>query len=210
MTTDALARLARLEDALEQVPTIVLHLREQAMPSMQGGQDGKISGSKEVASPPLRVEPIDEADELWAVLWELIDELLEKGSECFCTLRSLQTVRARQSRAVHAGVEVVRGYASSNSARIQVDSAEVSAWLHARASRLAFGSAFTASVDQLCDRVDRLRAQVGSFSTYRFQAYRTWPCPRCGRYEVLPTFGPDGLVADECDYCTWRRDVVRG
>ncbi|MBL5975356.1 MAG: hypothetical protein D3X82_16810 [Candidatus Leucobacter sulfamidivorax] len=208
MTESALARLDRLEDALEQVATIVDHLREQALPSAQAGQEGRISGSKDVASPPLRIDPLDEADELWSVMWELVDELLAKGTECFCTLREIQTIRAQQS--LHAGVDVVRGYGTADGVEIYQLTLTLAQWLISRASTIAFGSAFTESVDDLCDRVDRLRGQVGSFSPGRFTAFCTWPCPRCSRFSVLPMFGADGLETFTCDYCEWRREVERG
>jgi len=209
MPIDLLLLSERIVEGLAAIAPIVGQLRDQAMPSMQAQQDGRISGSPDVARPPMQVGPLDEADELWAVVWELVDELCEKAAPCFHALATVATVRARQARAVHAGVEVVRGYASSEKDRIYWETFVITQWLIARASTLAFGAAYRDSVTELLERVDRLGAQVGTFTGYRFQSYREEPCPNCHETEVVAAWGDTGRVGWRCEYCEWEERIAR-
>lgn len=194
---------------LTAIPGLVRELRAQRIPSIgAAGTSERISGAADPSeSAPLRVAALDEADQLWAVMWEIVDEYLDRDrEECFCVLRNIGRMRRRQHLAVHAGVLVVRGYGSSASGDILVDTEALTGWMIRRAWRIALN--LPHSAEGLVEMIARLRTVTGTTST---RAYRAQPCRTCGHRSVRAGWREDGggLAEWVCDNCE-ARETVRG
>lgn len=205
-----MARPVSLIEHLTMVPGIVEELRGQIVPSMQQRGEGlPVTTSDSSSVAPLRVVPLDEADELWAVLWEMTDMVLERcGLEAIGGVQvqaELQAMRARQNRAVHAGVLVVRGYGSSERGWVAVYTYELVRWLIDRAWLLSLN--FPVPVDELIERIRRLQQLTG----YRVaRAYRQRACEACKRRTVRVVWNEATGGADWwCDTCESMRPVRR-
>jgi len=192
----------RIVECLAQVAPIVGHLREQAMPSMQARREGRISGTPDVARPPLRLDPLVEADELWSVVWELVDELCARATLGLNELLELQVIRARQAKRPRA--DVVQGYATTDPDQIYWDTFVITQRLITRGSTLALNVAYRDSSEDLIKRVDELAAQVGTSGGVTARSYRRERCPKCHETSVLPLWGDAGRVGWWCDYCEWQ------
>ncbi|MGW9021278.1 hypothetical protein ACWGOE_07340 [Leucobacter chromiiresistens] len=207
-TPDVIDRPSWLTAHLQQIPEVVQGLRSMVVPSMEQRTEGRVSGSSEKSSPPLRVEPLDELDELYAVMWELVDELCEKTAPCFHFLRDVQSLRHRHPLVDRPAPNTVRGYRSARESVISHDTYRVTSWLIAEARTLALSHHFTDAVNELVARIERLHAMAVASV---FRAYRSRPCSLCGHRAVYPEWREDGggLAAWVCDNCE-EREEVRG
>ncbi|MCA0379806.1 MAG: hypothetical protein LCH36_10295 [Actinobacteria bacterium] len=201
---EQLTRADWLVERLAQVPPLVVQLRSQAVPSLQAKQDGRVSGSRDVAAPPLQLTPLDEADALWARVCSLAVMLATRLDATPPAALDRQRLNRLD------GVVRVQGFASSHAGVVWRDAFEVTQWLIRRSWRLAMGAEYGESVDKLAAEVDRLAKQVGAFTGYRHKTYRPDPCWVCGQYALLPRWGDGELLGIDCEHCGASREVKRG
>lgn len=68
----------RFEAHLDQVPLLVEFLRGHMVPLKAGALDERVTGGGGEAPVPFRVDPVDDADDLWAALIEYTGEVAER------------------------------------------------------------------------------------------------------------------------------------
>lgn len=191
----ALDRPDWLIENLAKVPAIIGHLRREVVPGLQPRAEGRVSGSKDVAAAPLNIDPLDEADELWAMVCSLVEEFAERSGETAPALLRRQWIDRVGS------VARVRGFATSDEQRIYDDALKVSQWLIRHAWSLALGPNYVDPVDELVERIESLFGRIPHEVGYRFKAYRPWPCATCYERTMMPEWVDDTITGYVCDSC---------
>lgn len=181
---------------LSRIPGLVQALLEDLLPSSGMRTRPRISGSADRQSAPIRIDLLDEVDELWAVLWELVDELAEQHGE------QPPVVRRKQNFANAAGVRIVRGYRTTDRAEIAAHTETVIRWLLGRTRDLSFDHRYKDAVEELQQRLSRLFSIVG---LKRWTVYHKIPCELCDHRAVLPEWrhdseDPKRWVCEHCEH----------
>lgn len=203
MTMDALGRPDWLIENLRKIPSVIGYLRSTIAPSLQTRNEGRVSGTPDVARPPLNVDALDEADELWAVVCSLVLDHADRARE------EPPAAIARQAFDRVGSVPRVRGFASSNPDVVLADTFAVTQWLVERAWALALGANYTVPVDELVELIQKLAVRIPQVVGYRFKAFQMWACPECYRSEVEAVWADDQLAGYECEACGWTRQIER-
>ncbi|MFA5898109.1 MAG: hypothetical protein WC829_03235 [Hyphomicrobium sp.] len=201
MTGDIFGRSDWLIQHLTQVPMLIIHIREQALPSMQASTEGRVSGSKEQTTAPMRIEPLDDADELWAMVCSLAEYLAERAN--------MQAPRELATQwLVEGSVRRVTGLATTNPDRIYTEVWTITQWLRDRAWTLAINPEYQTSVDELVEAITSARRRYPEAPTFQGARHR---CPLCGLYAVEPVYGKrGGLEGLACVHCGARREYGGG
>ncbi len=161
----------RFEWHLDQLPGILEVLRADAIPLKSARYDSvRVSGSREHAPLPFKVDLIDTADDLWAAVIEYTTEITEHLGATFTDTVTWRT----------------RGGAGGLSSRItgyqaRVLGFEVIQWLTAHATSIA-ALPLNDAEDHLFTMIRRLRAQYMLAPVERPSRRRT--CTTCGEQSV--------------------------
>jgi len=179
---------------LSRVPTLIQTLLDDLVPSSGPRTQQRVSGSTDRHSTPIRIDLLDEVDELWAVLWELIDQLAERNNE------EPPDIRKRQHFAIAAGVRVVRGFNTSSRTQIAESTEMAIQWLLRRSAALTLEPCYGDAVEDLQQRLSRLFSIAG---LNRWNIYHRLPCDLCGHRTVLPEWRPDATDPKRwvCEHC---------
>lgn len=189
---------------IRQAPFQLMHMRELAetVLSAQTTGAGKITGTKDRATLPYRVDPADDADLLYL-------RLVKFGRDVAHTIggASPRPLRARMWQ----GDGDPLGLPVCDHTEAFALAAEIIRWLEANTTQIARHPELTqegSAYDALIITIRKMRNRYPR-SEPRFRAYRPRPCPTCGERTVLPIWGRDGLAGAKCDGCgqTWIPEV---
>lgn len=184
---------------IRQAPFQLAHMRELAETtvSAQAAGAGKITGTKDRATLPYRVDPADDADRLWVNLVLFAQEVSERTGN-----PAPRAVRAQMWHGRHEP----QGLPLCTPSEAFSMAAEIVRWLEACTHQIAHDGALTQAPDNLIDLIRELRRHYPRAEP-KFKAYRPRPCPTCGERTILPIWGPDGLAGAKCDNCgqTWEK-----
>lgn len=194
MEHDVFGRIDWLKRALGDLPPLIVFIHAQIAPSLVSEQREKISGSGERTIAPLRVDPLDDADELYAKAVDLSMDHAERAG----TWRELPDSIDRQQRIVTSGQITVRGLASSDARTISAAAWDVAKYLHDHAFSLASNREYSEPVDALVADVRRARRKYPTAPDHG-----AWHrCPICARYAVRPDYTySGGLLRLRCWHC---------
>ena len=199
MTHDAFGRIDWLKRALGDVPPLIVHMREQTVPSMQAAGEPRVSGSKERTIAPLNLTPLDDADELWSVVCSLAVDYAERSG----SWRELPDALDRQWRIATSAEITVRGFATSNPDRIYSDVVAVIRYLREHAFTIAIERAYTDPVDKLVEHIEGTRRRYSDAPAFAPHKHR---CPRCLFNAVVPTYSASGEIKSlRCERCGSER-----
>ncbi|MFA5606635.1 MAG: hypothetical protein WDA07_05550 [Leucobacter sp.] len=183
---------------IEQAPFQLQYMRDLAENPI-AAQDAsaiKVRGGKDSAPLPYRVDPADDADELYAVLLIFGQDVAEKiGGASPRALRE----RIWRGQTEPQGLPVCTPHEAFSLAT------EIILWLKACTHQIAHDPDLHDAPDHLIDLIRRMRARYPR-SEPKFKAYRPRPCPTCGERTILPIWGSVGLEAMQCDTCKRRWD----
>lgn len=187
---------------IRQVPFQLAHMRTLAESTLQARATGagKITGTKEVDRLPFRVDPADDADQLWAELVIFGREVAER----------IGGASPRPLRAGNwAGRDEPQGLPVCTPSEAFSLAAEVIQWMEASAHQIVHDETLGDSPDHLAATVRRMRARYPR-SEPKFKAYRPRPCPipACGERMIEPVYDAEGLAGYRCDNCEaqWDRN----
>lgn len=184
-----------LRRALGDVAPLIMHMREQVVPSLQGSTEPRVSGSKEQTTVPLNLAPIDEADALWGMVCALVVDFVGRQG----AWREMPGAIDRQWLIATSAEFAVVGFGSSDPERIYADVVEVTRYLVQRAFTLAVSREYEAPVDELVAHINAVRARYPGAAAPRHHRHR---CPRCLRHGVVPTYSASGeLEGLQCERC---------
>ncbi len=197
--TDAFGRIDWFKAALGDVANLILHMRAQAVPSMQARSEPRVSGSKERTTAPLSVDPLDEADDLWGRVCSLAIDYADRSG----SWRSLPDVIDRQWLVPASAEFTVAGFSSQDPDRVYSDVLVVVRYLREHAFTLAVNAEYQIPVDELVAEIHRARARYPEAPQHRSHRHQ---CPKCRRHGVVPVYSRTGeLEALQCERCSSRR-----
>lgn len=187
---------------LRQVPFQLAHMRDLAETtvSAQAAGAGKITGTKERTSLPMRVDPADDADLLYL-------RLVKFGRQVAETIggASPRPLRARMYETEGEPL----GLPSCTPSEAFSLAAEIIQWLEACTHQISHHGDLTSEGGYYDELIATIRKMRGRYprAEPKFKAYRPRPCTTCGERTVLPIWGVDGLAGARCDSCgeTWHR-----
>lgn len=185
---------------LNLVPDLILHMRDQAMPSLQASSGPAVQSSGEKARPPMRLEPVDDADELWAVLCSLAGYFAER------TGQAPPPELARQRSALDWwGIRTVQGVRSVEPHEVYGDALVLVRFLRDRAWSLAVSPEYSVPVDELVDAIVEARRKYPNAPAPMTAKHR---CPVCGQHGVEPRYSEKGdLLGLLCWACGASKDL---
>lgn len=197
----ALDRPDWLTRHLGQVPPLILHIREQALPSMQASSEPRVSGSVEQTTAPMHIEPLDDADELWAMVCALAVDFSERS-------KVEMPDEIDQQRLVVGSAIRVTGFASSDPERIYSHAVTITRYLIAHAWTLAINPEYRIPVDELVEAIAAARRRYPNAPTFGSHRHR---CPRCLLHGVVPSYSKSGEIEElRCERCGARRRFTEG
>lgn len=180
--------IERYEQHLDQLPILVEHLRDRANPTKAGSLNERVSGGGGEASTPLRLDPVDDCDDLWAALVEYLGEAAEK----------LQDPAPATARSWTAGGSV-RGIPAWMSADDAYRAAyELIAWLIDRAPRI-HALELTDSEEHLFALIRKLMSRYVVPPIERPSRRRM--CSVCGEYAVVVDWVIGDVGEAKCRVC---------
>ncbi|WP_053352227.1 hypothetical protein [Leucobacter musarum] len=190
MSLNAADRPAWFASYLSFVPLLVSSLHEQLHSSRNHELTERVTGTKTRTTTPMAVDRLDDLDNLWSVLWALVDDVAER------TNSTPPTCRSRQHLTHEAGLEVVRGYKSIDPRSITADTTAVLAWLRSRAWPIALNPHYREPLDELATLIDRLRSRAQLTN-----AQKAGLCRICGQRTVIPinTEQHRGWICTHCE-----------
>lgn len=165
---------------LEQAPFQVMHMRELAESTI-AAQDTSaviVQGGGEKARLPYRVDPADDADNLYAnlvVLGRHVAEVVGGASP--------RPLRAR----MWSGRDEPQGLPVCTASEAFSTTTEIVQWLVAIRETLEREPDVHDQIDHVVDLIRKYRARYPQAEP-RFRAYRPRPCPTCGERMLHPTF----------------------
>ncbi len=185
---------------LSRVPDLILHVRLQRLPSLPAsGTKPKISGSSDRARPPMQLDPIDDADKLWAAVCLVALELEQHTQERAPIEFALQRVTTREG-----GRRFVQGFSTSDPYFIELQAVRVVGWLKASAVTLALSDIYKGAVDHLVKTVGELR---GKYPEAPRPPVHRMRCPKCGQRAVVKVYNSTGEIKGlHCEACGAHRD----
>ncbi|GAB2567400.1 hypothetical protein [Leucobacter ruminantium] len=179
---------------VRQAPFQLLHMRELAENTV-GAQDMeavRVTGGSEKTRLPYRVDPADDADELYAILIIFGREVAEKIGGA-----SPRALRERMWR----GRDEPQGLPVCTPSEAFTLAGEVVRWLEACTHQIAHDPTLHDAPDHLIDLIRDMRRRYPRAEP-QFRAYRPRPCPTCGERTIYPTYE---ISAQEptmrCDSC---------
>lgn len=191
MMQDTFGQIDWFRRKLGEVPLLLLHIRAQALPSMQGAAEPRVSGTKERTTAPLRIDPIDDADELWAVVCALAVMYAERT-------QTAPPAVLRRQWIVQGSVRRVHGFASQDQERIYLDAVTVTRFLLDHAFTLVTDREYSVPLDELVDWMDSMRRRYPDAPKFQGARHR---CPKCGQSAVAPVYSERGeLLELRCGY----------
>ncbi|UOQ58571.1 hypothetical protein MUN78_07035 [Leucobacter allii] len=194
MTHDAFGRIDWFTSALNDVPHLILHMRAQAVPSMQASSEPRVSGSKERAIAPLNIDPLDEADDVWGRVCSLAVDFAERSGKW----RGLPDELDRQWLVATSSQFSVVGFSTTDPDRIYSDVIAVTRYLREHAYTLTLGAEYSVPVDELVASIQGARARYPG-AAFRPHRHR---CPRCLRNGVVPIYSQTGQIQQlRCERC---------
>lgn len=179
----------RFEAHLDQVPILVEFLRGHRVPLKAGTLDDRVSGGGGEAPVPFRLDPVDDADDLYAALVEYAGEVAERlevalphsGSDVWGTFAGVQGIPA------HLGPTGARNAVS-----------RICEWLMHRAVRIR-QLELTDSEEHLFALVRKLGARYTVPPVDRPSRRRV--CTVCGEQAVVVAWLLGGTGEAECRTC---------
>lgn len=198
MTQDTFDRIDWLRRKLGELPLLILHIRDQALPSMQGSYEPRVSGSKEKTTAPLRLDPLDDADELWAQVCALAVDYAGRT-------RTKEPEELKRQWVIEGSVKRVHGFASSDSRRIYLDVVSITRYLIDHAFTLATNREYVVPVDELTEQIARARRKYPEAPEYSTARHR---CPKCAEFGVEPSYSDRGeLLELRCGHCGAKKVI---
>lgn len=194
MNDDAFGRIDWFKRALGDVPPLIMHMRVQAFPSMQAAGEPRVSGSKEQTIAPLNIVPLDDADELWAIVCALAVDHAERTGVVPPRVLARQWIE-------EGSVRRVRGFASSNWNQVYGDVAAVVQHLTAHAWTLSINQEYSVPVDELVKHISGARRRYAGAPSFSGHSARH-RCPKCLQYGVVPEYSDSGEIQQlRCERC---------
>ncbi len=172
---------------LNLVPDLILHMRDQAMPSLQASSGPAVQSSGEKARPPMRLEPVDDSDELWAMLCSLAEYFLSKNPHT----PAPEELKRQRTVTDWWGIRQVQGVRSVDAVQVYGDAIAVVRFLREHAWRLSIEPEYSDPVEELVDAVVKLR---GKYPTAPAPMTARHRCPVCGQYGVEPEYSASGAL----------------
>lgn len=195
MTIAEQSRATWLELTFDEVPSLLRRMREDAE-SVLGAQDmrtGRITGSKERATLPYRVDAADDADELWSALVEFAREVEERT----------QNPAPRPVREfVRSGRLGPWALPSCTPREAFTAGQDVARYLKACAHQIAHDGAFNDAPDQTAALVRKMRNRYPN-TPPPARRYLNRPCPTCGERGLHLAVAGDHLIV-RCEECRDR------
>ena len=182
---------------LRQTPHQIQHMRERAEQTVRAQDTSAVvvDGSSDKARLPYRVEPADDADELYTALVLFGREVAEKVGGA--------APRPLRERMWH-GRDEPQGLPVCTPSEAYTLTSEIAVWLHSILHELEWRTAagdFGDSPDYLAALIRQMRARYPRAEP-KYRAYRPRPCPTCGERTLHPTFGPTAEhITLTCDNC---------
>lgn len=191
MMQDTFGQIDWLRRKLGEAPLLLLHVRAQALPSMQGSGEPRVSGSKERRTAPLRIEPIDDADELWAMLCALAVMYAERT-------QTTPPAELKRQWIVEGSVRRVHGFATHDRERIYIDAVTITRFLLDHAFTLVTDHEYSVPVDELIEKMGSIRRRYPDAPKFNGARHR---CPKCGQSTVEPVYSERGdLLELRCGF----------
>lgn len=199
MTIDnELDRAEWIRQHLRQIPYLIQHIRMQRFPSMQAAMGPRVSTGSDPARPPLSVDPLDDADELWSAIC-LIALVLEDRT------KNRAPVEFEQQRTTTAkgGGRQVQGFPTTDALTIDRMVYELVMWLDSHSITIALHDAYRDGVEHLTETVGEMRRKYPD-APKPFRARMR--CPKCGEHAVTKTYDLRGEIeALMCEACGAKR-----
>lgn len=188
---------ARITHALDTIPDLMMHMRAQIVPSGGGMSDGQPRGSKEPPA-PLRINPLDDADSLFAKLVSWTEVIGGK------------THSPQPSVAVWINFREVQGFKVVTTEVAHQLASQLTEWFHVRIETICGLDIATEFHDDLCYGWDDAPGVFKLMGRYPMEprplrAAEKRECPICGHQEVFVKW-PDSLdpdIAIMCGRCKW-------
>jgi len=179
----------RYEQLLDQVPMLLEHLRTMANPLKAGSLGERVTGGGGEAPAPVRLDPVDDADDLWAGLIEYTLDVAHRLHE--------------PAPAAAGDTWTARGSVQGLPAHLDADGAyraawEVVGWLIDRAPRI-HPLALTDSEQHLFGLVRKLVARYVTPPIERPSHRRE--CSVCGERAVVVSWVIDDTGEARCAVC---------
>lgn len=187
-----------LRRALGDVPTLLLTMRELAVPTLQANTEPRVSGSTEKTTAPLNIDAVDEADALWGMVCALAIDYAQRAGDW----RQMPDAIDRQWLVPGSAEFAVVGFSSIDPDRIYADVVEVTRYLGERSFTLAVNREYSVPVDELVAAIDAGRARhPGAQQVLQTRQHRH-RCPKCLKHGVVPMYSNTGeILALQCEYC---------
>ncbi len=183
---------------IRQAPFQLMHMRQLAETTVgaQAVGAGKITGSKDRATLPYRVDPADDADALYAELVIFGREVAERIGGA-----SPRPLRAR----IWSGRTEPQGLPVCDPSEAFSLAAEIVQWLEASAYTIAHDEHLHDAPEHLMTTIRKMRAHYPRAEP-KFRSYRPRPCPTCGERTISPVWGAGGLSGARCESCGQKWD----
>ncbi|WP_017791892.1 hypothetical protein [Leucobacter salsicius] len=202
MSFDTFDRIDWLKRALGDVPTLILAIREEVVPSLQPSSEPRVSGSTEKTIAPLNVEPIDAADALWGMVCALAIDYAQRSQNW----RELPDAIDRQWLIPGSAEFAVVGFKSIDEDRIYSDVVEVTRYLIEHAFPLAINKEYSVPVDELVAAIVAASARQERGPAAVPQRQHRHKCPRCLKHGVVPVYSATGEIQSlKCERCGAER-----
>lgn len=186
---------------LKQLPFQLLHMRELAETTVAANDTTavRVNGGKDPARLPYRVDPADDADELYSVLILFGREVAEKIGGA-----SPRALRERMWR----GRTEPQGLPVCTPDEAFTFSGEIVRWLEACTHQIAHDETLHDAPDHLIDLIRKMRGRYPRAQP-KFKTYRPRPCPTCGERALHATYEHSAneptMRCDECrDSWPWK------
>lgn len=189
----------RMRHALKMIPDLMANMRLKMIPGGAANYDGeRVHGGKDDAPAPLRVDPLDASDALFAKLVSWIDALHEEMHTAVPSIRTWM------------GFSEVQGSRPVSAIAAHDQAAQLTAWFLVRLEEIAGSSSAIAFHDDICWGWDDSRGVYKLTGHYGVEprplrSADKRECPVCGEREVFVKW-PDLLdpeVAILCGRCSW-------
>ena len=175
-----------------------MHMRELTQTTVAAVDTSavRVSGSSEQARLPLRVEPADDADLLYASLVIFARVVAQQigGS----------SPRALRKR-MWTGKTEPQGLPLCTPSEAFSLTTEIIQWLEAGTHQIAHDPELNDEPEELLALIRKMRSRYPRAEP-KFKAYRLRPCPVCGEHTISPIYGNSGLACFTCENCETRWD----
>lgn len=178
---------------IRQAPFQIMHMRELTQTTVAAVDTSsvRVSGSSDQASLPLRVDPADDADLLYASLVIFARVVAQQigGS----------SPRALRER-MWTGKTEPQGLPLCTPSEAFSLTTEITQWLEVCARQIAHDPELNDEPEALLTLIRKMRSRYPRAEP-KFKAYRPRPCPLCQQSTILPIYLIHGLLGFQCDTC---------